>query len=106
MPHPHLPSWSDMTECRIERGRERKKYYISLHKLARMFLNFGSNGLKWVRSVLKLDTKGLKPGSWLTLAEMSRVRHVLYYSGSVCSKQTSFGLWFRFETGFMRYNNA
>ena len=24
--------------------------------------------------------------------------------GSVCSKQTSFGLWFRFETGFMHYN--
>ena len=24
--------------------------------------------------------------------------------GQVCSKQTSFGLWFRFETGLMCYN--
>ena len=26
--------------------------------------------------------------------------------GSVCSKQTSFGLWFRFETSFMHYNKC
>ena len=47
--------------------------------MARNFLKFGSNGLKRVRSVMKLDTKCLKPGSGLTLAEMSRVRNVLYY---------------------------
>ena len=51
----------------------------SLHKLARNFLNFGSNGLKRVRSVLKLDSKGLKAGSGLTLTDMSRVRNGLYY---------------------------
>ena len=34
--------------------------YRSLHKLARNFLKVGSNGLKRVRSVLKLDTKCLK----------------------------------------------
>ena len=27
MPHPHLPSWSDMTECSIDRERENNCIY-------------------------------------------------------------------------------
>ena len=27
MPHPHLPSWSDMTECSIERKKERNEFH-------------------------------------------------------------------------------
>ena len=34
MPHPHLPSWSDMTECSIDRklGRNRHLYGNTINK--------------------------------------------------------------------------
>ena len=83
--------------------------WVNAGKRTLVSVNFASlpNGQKCTAEVRAVNTGNYRSGAISSVILInSRGPRLTGIDGSVCSKQTSFGLWFRFETGFMHYNKC